>query len=234
MNDKEIDELAKKLAKAIKKPIPKDSKSRKLRSIWLALMCVAGCRKVLDRFFMEFGFDCGENEEKRYKVWFEMSLLAIAIASRILKDRFKKEFANKKDWVIDNIYGNCEVAFIDTLSRIFGMFNIEEIFDIYASYAWFELNILQEKTKTPTTEWLEKNIRDWAKIEKSVNDEEHHFASRVSKIFNDIDLDELAKFAKRNISIQGFLLSMDAFAAVNQEQINKDVAEFFSILKNES
>lgn len=233
MNEKEIHELAEKLAEAIKKPIPKDSKSRTLRSMWLALMCVAGCRRVLDRFFIEFGID--PKKEERTKVWFEMSVLAIATAARVLEDRLKKEFANKKESVINDICGDCVVALIDTLNRVFNDRSGEEIFDIYASYTWFEqLDILQGKTTTPFNEWLEKNIRDWARIEKSVHDKEHHFANRVSKILNDIDLDELAKFAKRDISIQGLLLAMDAFAAVEQEEINKKVAEFFSILKNES
>jgi hypothetical protein len=233
MNEKEIHELAERLAEAIEKPIPKDSKSRILRSIWLALMCVSGCRRVLDRFFMEFGVD--PKEEEKMKVLFEMSVLAVATAAEVVEDRLKKEFVKKKESVIADIFGDCEVVLIDTLHRIFNDRNAEEIFDIYASYTWFEqLNILQEKTKTPFNEWLEKNIRDWAKIGKSVHDKEHHFANRVSKIFGGIDLDELAEFAKRDISIQGLLLAMDAFASVEQEQINKKVAQFFSILGNES
>jgi len=233
MNEKEIHELAKNLAEAIKKPVPKDSKSRALRSIWLALMCVAGCKGVLDIFFMEFGIN--PKEEEKWKVWFEMSVLAVATAAGVVEDRLKKEFGNKTESVINDICGDCVVLLIDTLNGVFNDRSGEEIFDIYASYALLEQsNILQEKPETAFGEWLEKNIRDFVRIEESVHDKEHHFANRVSKIFSDIDLDELAKFAKKDISIQGLLLAIDAFAAVEQDEINNKVAELLPILKDES
>ena len=69
------------------------------------------------------------------------------------------------------------------------------------------------------------------KIKEDPHHKEHHFANRIKEIFNDIDLNKLLKFAKRHVSIQGLLLFMDAFAAVDQEKINKDVVEMFSILR---
>lgn len=224
-NQKKID----KLLEALKKPIPKDPKLIRLRSIWLALMCIIGCKDALKIFFIEFDNNSGNNRKKT-KLWFEMSILAIATALGFLEECLKREFPEKKNEEIDDICGNCEIDAICVLSEVFNDRIKEEIFDIYASYTWFDQKIIQKKSKTPIIKRIEKSIRNFAKIKEDTQNKEHHFANRIKEIFNDIDLNELVKFAKMHVSIQGLLLFMDAFAAVDQEKINKDVVEIFSIL----
>lgn len=224
-NQKEID----KLLKALKKPIPKDPKLIMLRSMWLALMCIIGCKDALKIFFIEFDNNSGENRKKR-KLWFEMSILAVATALGFLKECLKKEFPEKKNEEIDDIRGNCEIDAIRVLSEVFNDRTKEEIFDIYASYTLCDLKTIRKKSKTPIIKRIEKSIRNFAKIKEDTHDKEHHFANRIKEIFDDIDLNELVKFAKMHVSIQGLLLFMDAFAAVDQEKINKDIVEIFSIL----
>jgi len=69
------------------------------------------------------------------------------------------------------------------------------------------------------------------KIKEDTHDKEHHFANRIKEIFNDIDLNKLVIFEKMHVPIQTLLLFVDAFAAVDQEKINKYVVEIFSILR---
>ena len=225
-NQKKID----KLLKALKKPIPKDPKLIRLRSIWLTLMCILGCKDALKIFFIEFDNNSGKNRKKT-KLWFEMSVLAVATALGFLKECLKREFPEKTNEEIDDIRSNCEIDVIRVLSEVFNDRTKEEIFDIYASYTFCDLNTIQKKSKTPIYKRIEESIRNFAKIKENTHDKEHHFANRIKEIFNYLDLNELVKFAKMHVSIQGLLLFMDAFAAVDQEKINKDVVEILGITK---
>jgi len=224
-NQKKID----KLLKSIKKPIPKNPELIMLRSTWLTLMCILGCKDALKIFYIEFDKNSGENKQKNM-LWFEMSILAVATALGFLKESLKKGFSEKTNEEIDDIRGNCEIDSILVLSKVFNDRTKEEIFDIYASYTWFDQKIIQEKRETSIITVYERSIKSFFKIKEDSYDKEHHFANRIKEIFNDIDLNELAKFAKMHVSIQGLLLFMDAFAAVDQDKINKDVVEIFSIL----
>jgi len=160
-----------------------------------------------------------------------MSILAIATALRFLEERLNEGFLEKTKKEIDDIRESCEIIAIIILEKVFNNRTKEEIFDVYASYTWFIQKIIQEKSVTSIIREYEEYIRKFFKIKEDTFDKEHHFAHRIKEeIFNDIDLNDLAKFAKMHILIQGILLFIDAFAGVEQDKINKDVEKICSIL----
>ena len=261
MNNKDINKIINNLLNALKKPFPKDKEAIILRSIWLSISCVIRCKKILNTFFFEVSHRILFNKklitficpfcEKEYKnkeefmkhvnsflhlkdkmeICFEMSILCISVASKFLEDVLNKEFENIKN--VEDIFSDCEIQMINTLTMFFRDKEPEAIFDIYASYTYFKKGILTKKENHSSIEWLEKSLRNFANIEMNVYDEENHFASRVNKKYKNINKKKLVEFAKLNISIQGLLLTMDAFTGVEQSEIIRVVKHFFSIDEKE-
>lgn len=177
---------------------------------------------------MEFDKNSGDSRKRR-QLWCEMSILALATAFGPLEERLKKEFPEKTKEEVNDIFTKCLGGAIHVLSEVFNDKTSEEIFDIYASYTWFD-SVL-EKMKAGINKRVEKFIRDLSGIKEACN-KEQYFAQKVRDIFDDININEVTKFAKNHVSIQGLLLLMDAFAGVEQEQINKDVVRIWSIISN--
>jgi len=53
-----------KLVESLKKPIPKNPELILLRSIWLALMCILGCKDTLKIFCIEFDKNSSDRKKR--------------------------------------------------------------------------------------------------------------------------------------------------------------------------
>jgi hypothetical protein len=217
----------KKLIESLEKPIPEDPKVIESRYAWLSLSCLSASRKTLKLFSKYFNtyFNIKIDDKDNEKLWFEISILMLSTALINLEKRLKNVLQKKKEKEVEEINRDCIIKAILIFSYFFSKKTVEDIFDVYASYDILSLKILNEEKKGSAMKNLKTKIRNFHKIEKKVYNKETHFAKRVRNIIKDIELEELALFAKKHISIQGTLLSLDAFS-VDQKEVLKALKEF--------
>jgi len=203
------------LVRGIKRPIPDDPKLISHRAIWLACMICKGCQGVRDSFCREFKLSPTQDEMNI--LFLEMALLVTAQSLGIVRERFEKQFTKTQGDKFDDFFdSNVAVPVLKVLSNIFGK-EATEIFDIYAPYEYLPIEY-EEDVKNNVI--VQESVKDFYKIAKNTKTKEQHFAVRIRKLF-EIEEALIIHFASRFLIGLGLCLSMDAFAAVDQVDIEK-------------
>ncbi|MFC1828993.1 hypothetical protein ACFL0O_05220 [Thermodesulfobacteriota bacterium] len=229
MDDFEKREKA--LIDAIKKPIPRDYDSISMRAKYLGLSCVQSCWKTMKLYCKTFKLDY--ESEKENLLALEMTVMVMSKALEVTKGRIAHQFSEKdKDEIKKIIDDYVDHPALDTIAYFFAYMSIDDIFNPYVIYtvlrSEFEegsgkVNEAKRSGQSNIVERTFKMLSGSHKTGASTQSKEQHFTKRIQELFGDVSEEDVRSFVTTHLAIQGYFLSFDAFAGVDQEQINDTV-----------
>lgn len=219
------------LIDAIKKPIPRDYDSISMRAKYLALTCVQSCWKTMKLYCKTFKLDY--DSEKENLLALEMTVMVMSKALEVTKGRITHQFSEKdKDEIRKIIDEYVNHPALDTIAYFFAYMSIDDIFNPYVIYTVLRSEFEEDSGKgkgakrigqSTIVERTFKMLRSSHKSGVSMQSKEQHFAKRLQELFGDVSEEDARAFAVTHLAIQGYVLSFDAFAGVDQELVNNTV-----------
>lgn len=236
MEERDFQKQKEELLKGLKRPIPENLQQIKNRYLWLTIACGTGCNKALKLFQkqLKINNDITLNNDEIDSLLFEMHILVLTKGLLVVTDILHKHLPSKKE-ELDDMISDCEIDCFVIMERMYqhSRKSREDIFNAYEEYSWLDKpNPLKGQSKSKFIEEIHSKVRKFSRIDDDTTSQEDHFALRIKKEINRIDKTVLIDFAKKHITIQGLLLAMDAFAAVEQDKIDSGVREFFNLFKD--